>query len=123
VGASKRAQALVMVVERAHRGWASPGYDLVRACLGRSKKPVFLAVNKIEGGGHGLRPAEEISAQLGIKNVYAISGGTCAGHRRSAGRDLRCDSRQRRRETAEGNIAEEAEISSGGGPLEPGAEE
>jgi GTP-binding protein len=67
--ALEEAQALVMVVD-ARTELASPDYDLVRL-LGRSKKPVFLAVNKIEG--EAMAYAAENFRQLGIKNVYAIS--------------------------------------------------
>ena len=67
--ALEEAQALVMVVD-ARTELASPDYDLVRL-LGRSRKPVFLAVNKIEG--EAMTYAAENFRQLGIKNVYAIS--------------------------------------------------
>src|SRR3569833_3383747 len=58
-----------MVVD-ARTELASPDYDLVRL-LGRSSKPVFLAVNKIEG--EAMAYAAENFRQLGIKEVYAIS--------------------------------------------------
>ena len=67
--ALEEAEALVMVVD-ARTELASPDYDLVRL-LGRSKKPVFLAVNKIEG--EAMAYAAENFRQLGIKNVYPIS--------------------------------------------------
>jgi len=63
------AQAIIMVVD-ARTELASPDYDLVRL-LGRSSKPVFLAVNKIEG--EAMAYAAENFRQLGIKHVYAIS--------------------------------------------------
>ena len=67
--ALEEAQALVLVVD-ARTELASPDYDLVRL-LGRSKKPVFLAVNKVEG--EAMAYAAENFRQLGIKNVYPIS--------------------------------------------------
>jgi len=67
--ALKEAAALIMVVD-ARTELASPDYDLVRL-LGRSSKPVFLAVNKIEG--EAMAYAAENFRQLGIKHVYAIS--------------------------------------------------
>ena len=63
------AQAIVMVID-ARTELASPDYDLVRL-LGRSSKPVFLAVNKIEG--EAMAYAAENFRRLGIKDVYAIS--------------------------------------------------
>jgi GTPase len=63
------AQALIMVID-ARTELASPDYDLVRL-LGRSSKPVFLAVNKIEG--EAMAYAAENFRQLGIKDVSAIS--------------------------------------------------
>ena len=114
--ALKEAQALVMVVD-ARTELASPDYDLVRL-LGRSKKPVFLAVNKIEG--EAMAYAAENFRQLGIKNVYAIS----AEHALGIG-DL-LDAISEAIPTTEAETAEEiagaAEISEGG-PLEPGEED
>jgi GTPase len=63
------AQALIMVVD-ARTELASPDYDLVRL-LSRSSKPVFLAVNKIEG--EAMAYAAENFRRLGIKEVHAIS--------------------------------------------------
>jgi GTP-binding protein len=117
--ALEEAQALVMVVD-ARTELASPDYDLVRL-LGRSKKPVFLAVNKIEG--EAMAYAAENFRQLGIKNVYAIS----AEHALGIGDLLDAISEAipateaEIAETAE-EIAEEDEISEGG-PLEPGEED
>jgi len=118
--ALKEAQALVMVVD-ARTELASPDYDLVRL-LGRSKKPVFLAVNKIEG--EAMAYAAENFRQLGIKNVYAIS----AEHALGIGDLLDAISEaipateaEIEARTAE-QIAEEAEISEGG-PLAPGEED
>jgi GTP-binding protein len=63
------ADALVMVVD-VRTELASPDYDLVRL-LTRSRKPVFLAVNKVEGDAMEL--VAENFRQLGIKEVYPIS--------------------------------------------------
>ncbi len=114
--ALKEAQALVMVVD-ARTELASPDYDLVRL-LGRSKKPVFLAVNKIEG--EAMAYAAENFRQLGIKNVYPIS----AEHALGIGDLLDAISEAipaTEAETAE-EIAEEAEKSEGN-QLEPGEED
>jgi GTP-binding protein len=67
--ALEEAAALVMVVD-ARTELASPDYDLVRLLV-RGKKPVFLAVNKIEG--EAMAYAAENFRQLGIKNVFPIS--------------------------------------------------
>ncbi len=67
--ALEEAQALIMVVD-ARTELASPDYDLVRL-LGRSSKPVFLAVNKIEG--EAMKYAAENFRRLGIREVYGIS--------------------------------------------------
>jgi GTP-binding protein len=105
--ALEEAQALVMVVD-ARTELASPDYDLVRL-LGRSKKPVFLAVNKIEG--EAMAYAAENFRQLGIKNVYPIS----AEHALGIGDLLDAISEAipaTEAETAE-EVAEETEISEG----------
>ena len=67
--ALEEAQALMMVVD-ARTELASPDYDLVRL-LTRGKKPVFLAVNKVEG--EAMAYAAENFRRLGIREVYAIS--------------------------------------------------
>ncbi len=63
------ADGLVLVVD-ARTELASPDYDLVRMLL-RASKPVFLAVNKVEG--EAMAMAAENFRRLGIKNVYPIS--------------------------------------------------
>ncbi|MGA2888134.1 MAG: ribosome biogenesis GTPase Der [Terracidiphilus sp.] len=63
------ADALVLVVD-ARTELASPDYDLVRLLL-RGGKPVFLAVNKVEG--EAMAMVAENFRQLGIRNVYPIS--------------------------------------------------
>ncbi len=67
--ALEEADALVMVVD-VRTELASPDYDLVRL-LTRSRKPVFLAVNKVEGEAMALE-AENLR-RLGIKELYPIS--------------------------------------------------
>jgi GTPase len=63
------AQAIVMVVD-ARTELARPDYDLARL-LTRSSKPVFLAVNKVEGEAMALEA--ENFRRLGIRDVYSIS--------------------------------------------------
>jgi GTP-binding protein len=63
------ASAIVMVVD-ARTELASPDYDLARL-LARSGKPLFLAVNKVEG--EDLAAEAENFRRLGIRNVFAIS--------------------------------------------------
>lgn len=67
--ALEEAQALVLVVD-ARTELASPDYDLVRMLL-RGGKPVFLAVNKVEGEAMAL--AAENFRTLGIRDVFPIS--------------------------------------------------
>jgi GTP-binding protein len=63
------ADALVLVVD-ARTELASPDYDLARLLI-RGGKPVFLAVNKVEGEAMAL--AAENFRRLGLRNVFAIS--------------------------------------------------
>jgi GTP-binding protein len=63
------ADALVLVVD-ARTELASPDYDLVRMLL-RGGKPVFLAVNKVEG--EAMAAEAENFRRLGIRDVYPIS--------------------------------------------------
>jgi GTP-binding protein len=63
------ADALVLVVD-ARTELASPDYDLVRMLI-RGGKPLFLAVNKVEGEAMALEA--ENFRQLGIRAVYPIS--------------------------------------------------
>jgi len=58
-----------MVVD-ARTELASPDYDLARL-LQRGKKPVFLAVNKVEG--EGLAAEAENFRRLGIREVFPVS--------------------------------------------------
>jgi GTPase len=67
--ALKDADAMVLVVD-ARTELASPDYDLVKLLI-RGGKPVFLAVNKVEGEAMAL--AAENFRQLGLRNVYPIS--------------------------------------------------
>ncbi len=123
--ALQEADALVMVVD-VRTELASPDYDLVRL-LTRSKKPVFLAVNKVEGDV--MASAAENFRQLGIREVYPIS----SEHGLGIGELLdaltlaipEAESKtaaSQETETDEDAHAEEEEISEGG-PLEPGGHE
>jgi GTP-binding protein len=67
--ALEEADALVLVVD-ARTELASPDYDLVRLLI-RGGKPVFLAVNKVEG--EAMAFAAENFRQLGLRNVFPIS--------------------------------------------------
>jgi GTP-binding protein len=67
--ALEEADALVLVVD-ARTELASPDYDLVRLLL-HGGKPLFLAVNKVEG--EAMAYAAENFRQLGIRNVFPIS--------------------------------------------------
>ncbi len=67
--ALEEAAALIFVVD-VRTELASPDYDLVKLLL-KSKKPVFLAVNKVEGEAMTLE-AENLR-RLGFKEVYPIS--------------------------------------------------
>ncbi|HEV2484426.1 MAG TPA: ribosome biogenesis GTPase Der [Terracidiphilus sp.] len=67
--ALKEADAMVLVVD-ARTELASPDYDLVKLLI-RGGKPVFLAVNKVEGDAMSM--AAENFRQLGLRNVYPIS--------------------------------------------------
>jgi GTP-binding protein len=134
--ALEEADALVLVVD-ARTELASPDYDLVKLLL-RSRKPVFLAVNKVEG--EAMAMAAENFRQLGLRNVFAISSEHGLGigdlveaiseaipappepvlteEEAQAGREAKAT------EEAEDAQAEEAEISEGGPvPQEPGNEE
>jgi GTP-binding protein len=67
--ALEEANALVMVVD-ARTELASPDYDLSRMLI-RGGKPLFLAVNKVEG--EAMSQIAENFRQLGIRNVFPIS--------------------------------------------------
>jgi GTPase len=67
--ALEEAQAIVLVVD-ARTELASPDYDLVRL-LNRGARPVFLAVNKVEGEAMALEAQN--FRRLGIREVYPIS--------------------------------------------------
>lgn len=117
--ALEEADALVMVVD-VRTELASPDYDLARL-LTRSRKPVFLAVNKVES--EQLLGEAENLRQLGIHDLYPIS----AEHGRGIGEllDAIAETLPEREEDAESaaeseeELAEEEELWKGG-PLEPG---
>jgi GTP-binding protein len=115
------ADALVMVVD-VRTELASPDYDLARL-LKRGNKPVFLAVNKVEG--EGLAHEAENFRRLGISDLYAVS----SEHGRGVGELLDAiseaipareqgDEQVQAAEAIEEAIDDEIEE---GGPLVPGA--
>jgi GTP-binding protein len=125
--ALKEADALVLVVD-ARTELASPDYDLVKLLI-KGGKPVFLAVNKVEGEAMAMEA--ENFRRLGLRNVYPIS----AEHALGIGDLLDAISEAIPEAIpvplpAEDDAAledddaraEEEEISEGG-PLEPGAED
>ena len=114
--ALEEAAALVLVVD-VRTELASPDYDLVRLLM-RGKKPVFLAVNKVEGEAMTL--AAENFRRLGIRAVYPVS----AEHALGIGEllDAIADAVPLPPADTEDEKAEESEISEGG-PLDPGAED
>jgi len=67
--ALEEADALVLVVD-ARTELASPDYDLARLLI-RGGKPLFMAVNKVEG--EAMAMVAENFRQLGIRNVFSIS--------------------------------------------------
>jgi len=91
-----------------------PDYDLVRLLM-REKKPVFLAVNKVEG--EALELAAENFRRLGIREVYPIS----AEHALGIGELLDAieNAVPASVNETEDERAEESEIAEGG-PLAPG---
>jgi GTP-binding protein len=121
--ALEEADALVLVVD-ARTELASPDYDLVRMLI-RGGKPLFLAVNKVEG--EAMAMVAENFRQLGIRNVYPISSehGLGIGDLLEAiSAAVLTEEESRAAEEAEDAQAEEAEISEGGPvPPEPGDEE
>ncbi len=111
--ALEEAAALVFVVD-VRTELASPDYDLVKLLL-RAKKPVFLAVNKVEGAAAELEA--ENFRRLGLKQVFPIS----AEHGLGIGELLEGIAEAvpaPEAETVE-ELAEEDEVFEGG-PLEPG---
>ncbi len=116
------ADALVLVVD-ARTELASPDYDLVRLLI-RGGKPVFLAVNKVEG--EAMAMVAENFRQLGIREVYPISSehGLGIGELLDAISEAIPAPKVVADETqeTEDEQAEEEEISEGG-PLVPGLED
>lgn len=122
--ALEEAAALVLVVD-VRTELASPDYDLVKLLI-RGKKPVFLAVNKVEGDAMPL--VAENFRSLGLREVYPIS----AEHGLGIGDLLDAiaeaipaqsqESDEEPTSETDDERAEEDEISEGG-PLEPGVED
>ncbi|MFZ0746641.1 MAG: ribosome biogenesis GTPase Der [Terracidiphilus sp.] len=120
------ADVMVMVVD-ARTELASPDYDLVRLLI-RGGKPLFLAVNKVEGDAVAL--AAENFRQLGIREVYPISSehGLGIGELLDAISEAipappavePTEEEDQQAQEAQDETAEEDEISEGG-PIEPGA--
>ena len=92
--ALEEADALVLVVD-ARTELASPDYDLVRLLL-RGGKPVFLAVNKVEG--EAMAHEAENFRRLGIRERVSDQLRAWAGDWRPAGGDCGGDCRWPRRE-------------------------
>ncbi len=67
--ALEEADAIIMVVD-ARTELASPDYDLARMML-RGGKPIFLAVNKVEG--EAMAMLAENFRQLGLRKMFPIS--------------------------------------------------
>ena len=119
--ALQEADALVLVID-ARTELASPDYDLVKLLI-RGGKPVFLAVNKVEG--EAMAAAAENFRQLGIRNVFPVS----SEHGLGIGDLLDAISEaipapptlpeEEQTQEAEDLVAEENEISEGA-PLLPG---
>jgi GTP-binding protein len=122
--ALEEADALVLVVD-ARTELASPDYDLVRLLL-RGGKPVFLAVNKVEG--EAMAAEAENFRRLGIRNVFPVSSehGLGIGELLDAIAEAIPASappaEDAEDQEAEDQKAEDKEISEGG-PLEPGRPE
>jgi GTPase len=115
--ALEEAAALVLVVD-VRTELASPDYDLVKLLL-KSKKPVFLAVNKVEG--EAMELAAENLRQLGLKNMFPISSEHALGVGELLDAIADALPAPLEAETPE-EVAEEDEISEGG-PAEPGVDE
>jgi GTP-binding protein len=119
--ALKEADALILVVD-ARTELASPDYALVKLLI-RGGKPVFLAVNKVEGDA--MAAAAENFRQLGLRNVFPVS----SEHGLGIGDLLDAISQalpapavtpeEESLQQSEDSIAEENEISEGA-PLLPG---
>ena len=118
--ALEEADALVLVVD-ARTELASPDYDLVRLLL-RGGKPVFLAVNKVEG--EAMAAEAENFRRLGIRNVYPVSSehGLGIGDLLDAIAEAIPPRPEDEEQKEEDEAAEEKEISEGG-PLVPGEED
>jgi len=118
--ALQEADALVLVVD-ARTELASPDYDLVRLLV-RGGKPVFLAVNKVEG--EAMAAEAENFRQLGIRNVYPVSSehGLGIGDLLDGIADAIPPQPDDEEQKEEDDAAEEKEIPEGG-PLVPGGED
>jgi GTPase len=118
--ALEEADALILVVD-ARTELASPDYDLVKMLI-RGGKPVFLAVNKVEGDA--MAAEAENFRRLGLRNVYPVSSEHGLGigdllDAVSAAIPARPDDEAAARQAEEDLLAEENEIFEGG-PLRAG---
>ena len=124
--ALEEADALVLVVD-ARTELASPDYDLVRLLI-RGGKPVFLAVNKVEGeamdaGGGKLPPAWAFATCLPVSSEHGLGIGELLDAIGEAIPEAPAiPPPAEPGEESEDEEAEEQEICEGG-PLEPGVEE
>jgi GTP-binding protein len=119
--ALSEADALVLVMD-VRTELASPDYDLVRLLV-RGAKPVFLAVNKVEG--EATAAEAENFRRLGIRNVFPISSehGLGIGDLLDAVSEaIPAKESPQSAQQAQDEAGEESEISEGG-PLEPGVED
>ena len=114
--ALEEADAIVLVVD-VRTELASPDYDLVKMLI-RGNKPVFLAVNKVEG--EAMAQEAENLRRLGIREVFPISSehGLGIGDLLEAVAAAIPPVSSESETEVEAAIAEEIEE---GGPLEPGA--
>ncbi len=114
--ALEEAEVLILVVD-VRTELASPDYDLVKLLI-RGGKPVFLAVNKVEGDA--LSGEAENLRRLGFRDVFPIS----SEHGLGIGDllDAIAAAIPPPAEVAEDEAAIEHEIDEGG-PLQPGAED
>ena len=118
--ALEEADALILVVD-ARTELASPDYDLVKMLI-RGGKPVFLAVNKVEGDA--MAAEAENLRRLGIREMYPVSAEHGLGigdllDAVSAAIPARPGDEAAAKQAEEDLVAEENEIFEGG-PLRAG---
>ena len=104
--ALKEADALVLVVD-ARTELASPDYDLVKLLI-RGGKPVFLAVNKVEG--EAMAAAAENFRQLGIQRMCIRSARSMGWGLATCWTRFQRHCRRRRAETEDEQAEAEEEV-------------